>query len=151
MNPKSPQHGVISRPLSNYWIDGVVIFMILSVAEEVCAIVCSSLPVIGPQLFLTFKRDHSSRKLEHSSSSSKFKAIAQSRTCVSKGFQRLAGGPLGHAPDSQQTLHRVQRADWPCAEIPLNTVTAETMSQHEDLSDTGIVVRKEVQVSRASK
>ncbi len=117
-------------------LDGVAVFLILSVAEEVCAIICGSLPVVIPQLLREYRRERSSRKTS-SSYSTKLGSVPQSRGIV-RGFQKLGEGPY-----ESQNLGG-EHTDWA---IPLNTVVTETPPQTEDPCDAQIVVRREFEVT----
>lgn len=126
-------------------IDGVVIFLILSVAEEVSAILCASLPVVIPQIFRELKKDHSLQKTEDSYTT-KLQTVPQSRSMI-RGFQKLGEGS-GEQVYQNQTMAGGQY-DFTGGSIPLNTVIAETTPQTEDLGDARIVVKKEYEVIRA--
>ncbi|KAL8953123.1 MAG: hypothetical protein Q9222_001006 [Ikaeria aurantiellina] len=78
---------------------GVVIFLILSVAEEVCAILCGSLPVVFPVLYQQYKNrptksspSSSSQRKSNSNSTSrftKFSAAVPALGSLGKGFGKL--------------------------------------------------------------
>ena len=126
--------------------DGVVVFLILSVAEEVCAIICSTLPVVIPQIYREYKQSRASHKSDATDSS--LGATPRSRTS-NKGFKKLNGG-LPAQSDGDQDLSG-QHSNILGTAIPLNTVVAKTLPQVQDPGDVGIVVKKEFQISRESR
>jgi hypothetical protein len=75
---------VVRLAISHTPLDGVVIFLILSAATEVAAIVCASMPVVGPEAFKEYKR----RREE---SSYDYAGHSHSRSRLSKGFEQLGG------------------------------------------------------------
>lgn len=111
-----------------------MVFLILSVAEEVCAIICGSLPVVIPQLVREYKRERSSQKTNNSYSTG-LGAVPQSRSVI-RGFRKLGAGS-----------NDLTYTDWACGSIPLNTVVTETPPQTEDPGDTQIVVKREFEVT----
>ena len=123
----------------------MVIFLILSVAEEVSAILCASLPVVIPQIFRELKKDHSLQKTEDSYTTN-LGNVPQSRNMI-RGFQKLGEG------SGEQVYQNENMAggpyDFPGGSIPLNTVVAETTPQTEDPGDARVVVKKEYEVIRA--
>lgn len=125
-------------------IDGVVMFLILSAAEAVCAIVCASLPVVVPQLSKEYKNMRSSRRSKYGAST-KHETLSQSRS-TSRGFQKLVERS-GHQTDHALNLPGKQ-TEQPFDSIPLSTVVVETPALADDLDDAHIVVTKEVKVVR---
>ncbi len=125
-------------------LDGVVIFLILSGAEAVCAIVCASLPVVVTQLSREYKNIGLSRRSKYGSST-KHETLSQSRS-TSRGFPRLVEGS-GHRTDHAQNLPHEQ-TERPFNSIPLSTVVVETPALADDFNDAHVVVTKEVKVIR---
>lgn len=134
-----------TRPTNYNDLDGVVVFLILSVAEEVCAIICGSLPVVIPQLFREYKssRERSSQKKDRSYSMD-LGAITQSRSMV-RGFEKLGEGSGDRAYESRNLAG--ERIGWACGSIPANTVVAETLPHTEDPGDAQIVVQRNYEVT----
>lgn len=126
-------------------LDGVVIFLILSVAEEVSAILCASLPVVIPQIFRELKGDRSLQKTEDSYTTNNG-TVPQSRGMI-RGFQKLGEGS-GEQIYQNQNLAGEQY-DFAGGSIPLNTVVAETTPQTEDPGAARVVVKTEYEVIRA--
>ena len=133
-----------TNPTNDDNLDGVVVFLILSVAEEVCAMTCGSLPVVIPQLVREYKRNHSSPKSDHSYST-KLGNVPQSRGLI-RGFRKLGGESSGDRVYEGQNLAGEQ-SNWPCGSIALNTVVAETPPHTKDPGDAQIVVKKEYEVT----
>ena len=131
-----------TNPANGNASDGVVIFLILSVAEEVCAIICASLPVVIPQLFHTCKNKHSSQKTD-SSYSNGLAAVPTSRSKI-EGFHKLSGGSGGQTNEGR---HAADEQDWASGSIQLNRVVAESCPQSQDLDDAHILVKKEYEVT----
>lgn len=107
-----------TRSTNDNDLKGVAVFLILSVAEEVCAIICGSLPVVIPQLFREFKRGRPSQQVGHSYTA---KRLCFSHGARSESFKDLmkvrsfryarvriwsAKKPTGVATQSQQILSR---------------------------------------------
>lgn len=122
--------------------DGVVIFLILSAAEAVCAIVCASLPVVGPQIFQKYKAGHPPQQKRSTPGNSSYNATASH---ISKGFHKL-GGPSGDLSDEDH-LHSQDDG------FPLNSVDVEAPAQAHAMHSNGdkIVVKSEVHVTRGSE
>lgn len=125
-------------------LDGVVIFLILSVAEEVCAILCASLPVVIPQIFREMKNEQSLQKTEDSYVPNHGTG-PQSRGMI-RGFQKLGEGS-GEQIYQNHNLAGEQY-DFAGGAIPLNTVVAEPTPQTEDPGDARVVVKTEYEVIR---
>ena len=124
---------------------GVTVFLILTVAEEVCAIICSTLPVVIPQLFQAWKKHRST----HTDDTIVNKAgSANASKSTTRGFQKLGefGQDLGDVSlDTQGSL--AEQIDRQADAIPMNTVIAHTTCTHDDNSDAGIVIKKEFEVT----
>ena len=130
--------------------DGVTVFLILTVAEAVCAIVCSTLPVVIPQLFQTWKKHHSTRSddtmVNKVGTANPSKNTPKGTT---RGFQKLGefGQDLGDISLASQGSSADQ-IDRQADAIPMNTVIAQTTCTHnDDNSDAGIVIKKEFEVT----
>ena len=130
------------RPINDIALDGVVVFLILSVAEEVCAIICATLPVVAPQLLREYKNKRSSHKTDNSYSS-RLGTASQPRSMI-KGFQKLGEGS-GSQMYEGPTLTGDE--DGASGSIPLNTVVAEHPPQTEDPGEAQIVVKREYEVT----
>ena len=126
-------------------LDGVVIFLILSVAEEVSAILCASLPVIIPQIFREMKGNRSLQKKEDSYTTN-HGTVPQSRGMI-RGFQKLGEGSGEQIYQTQNLAG--EQYDFAGGSIPLNTVVAETTPQTEDPGDARVLVKTEYEVIRA--
>ena len=122
--------------------DGVVVFLILSVAEEVCAIICASLPVVIPQLFRTYKNKHSSQKTD-SSYSEGLAAVPTSRSKFG-GFYKLSEGS---GRQTNEGCHAADGQDWASGSIQLNSVVVESCPQSQDLDGAHIMVKREYEVT----
>ena len=131
-----------TRPANGGASDGVVIFLILSVAEEVCAIICASLPVVIPQLFRTYRNKHSSQKTD-SSYSKGLAAVPTSRSKIG-GFYKLSGGSGGQ---TNEVCHAAGEQDWASGSIQLNHVVVESCPQSQDLDDAHVLVKREYEVT----
>lgn len=131
------------RPTNDDDLDGVAVFLILSVAEEVCAIICGSLPVVIPQIVREYNRKRSSQKADHSHSTS-LGAVPPSRSMI-RGFQKLGEGSGDQTYESQNPASEL--TDWACGSIPMNTVVADTTPQTEDPGDAQIIVKREYEVT----
>ena len=127
-----------TEPTNNDALDGVVVFLILSVAEEVCAVVCASLPVVAPQLFREYKNKRSSQRTDNS--------YTHTRTMV-KGFQKLGEGSGDQTTTTTESRILAGEEEWACGSIPLNTVVTENPPQTEDPGDAQIVVKREYEVT----
>ncbi|KAG8528503.1 uncharacterized protein KY384_007421 [Bacidia gigantensis] len=125
---------------------GVVLFLILSAAEAVCAILCASAPVVGPQVFKEYKAHHNSTpKHTTTGASSKLATVSTS----SKRFHKLSGESGDLSSDETQILpDQVQDTQHA---IPLNSVNIETpaRARSSQPGDDEIVVKSEVYVTRA--
>ena len=117
----------------------MVVFLILSVAEEVCAIICATLPVVIPQLIQEYKSKRSSHQKTDNSYSSRHGPASQPRSMV-RGFQMLVDGSAGQTYEGRNV-------DGDCGSIPLHTVVAEHPPQTEDPGQTQIIVKKEYEVT----
>lgn len=124
----------------------MVVFLILTVAEMVCAIICSTLPVVIPQIFQTWKKHRST----HSDDTIANKAsITNPSKNTTRGFQKLGefGQDLGDISLESQGSSADQ-IDAQADAIPMNTVIARPTGAHnDDSSDTGIVIKKEFEVT----
>lgn len=134
-----------NRPANDGALDGVVVFLILSVAEEVCAIICGSLPVVIPQLIREFKKERPSQKSDHSYTT-KLGPVPQSRSLI-RGFQKLGEGSGDQVYETRDLAG--EHDDLACGSFPMNTVVAETPPQSENPGDAQIVVRKGYEVTVA--
>lgn len=85
----------IISTVSHTLLDRVAIFLILSAATEVAAIVCASLPVLGPEAFKEYKRRRAAPSYDYGSQS-------HSRNRLSKGFDQLYGSGSRTASDHGQ-------------------------------------------------
>ncbi|KAL8714471.1 MAG: hypothetical protein Q9220_001804 [cf. Caloplaca sp. 1 TL-2023] len=153
---------------------GVVIFLILSVAEEVCAILCGSLPVVFPILYQQYKNrpakssaplSSSQRKSKSNSNNSgsrftsKFSAAVPALGSLGKGFGKLDedsessvelkshGGHGGTMVSNDRSA-----GGWPFDNSNAASYTvaaAKTPATGKDVVDEerDIVVRKEVHVT----
>lgn len=139
---KHVHNHVRSSETNEHALDGVVIFLILSVAEEVCAIICASLSVVIPQLVLEYKSKRSSQKIDNSYPK-RLGAVPQSRSKV-RGFQRLGEGLGDQRPESRNLS---SEQDWPLGSIQLSSVVVESRPQTEHLENTQIVVKTEYEVT----
>lgn len=146
-------------------LDGVAVFLILSVAEEVTAIVCGTLPVVIPQLWQGYTRYRKYRSTQRSqdSAATKIGAVPQSRS-LNKGFQKLGENlGTGHLHENEDSSSEqvdsyseiplnnvIAQATLPGSSIPMNSTVAEGLPRHKDpVYDARIVVKKEVDVSRS--
>ena len=132
-----------TRPANGNASDGVVIFLILSVAEEVCAIICASLPVVIPQLFRTYRNKHSSQKTDSSSYSKGLAAVVTSRSKIG-GFHKISGDSSGQ---TNKGCYAAGEQDWASGSIQLNHVVAESCPRSQDLDDAQILVKREYEVT----
>lgn len=123
-------------------LDGVVVFLILSVAEEVCAIICASLPVVIPQFVRGYRSKRSSQETENSYPK-RLVAMPQPRSTVG-GFQKLSEG-LGDRGCEARNLSGGQ--DWGSGSILLNHVVVESCRRNQDLGDAQIGVEREYEVT----
>ena len=123
-------------------LDGVVILLILSAAEAVCAVVCANLPVVVPQLYKEYKNIRPSRRSKYDSSM-KNELLSQSRS-MSRGFQKLVEGSSHRMVKIQQLLDEHTRRSFDS--ISLNTVVIERRAPAESSDDAHIVITREAQV-----
>ena len=147
--------------------DGVVIFLILSVAEEVTAIICGTLPVVIPQVWHGYKKYWKYRSSQKSGDGTAAKAgngdLHQSRG-MNRGFQKLGeslgtghlhgiqdvSGEHSEAYGSMIPLkHVVAGATLPGTSIPMNSTVVETLPRHKSpIDDTRIIVKTKFDISR---
>ena len=130
---------IVDHSINDDDLGGAVVFLILSVAEEVCAIICGSLPVVIPQLFRRHERERSSQKTDRNDPT-KLGAMPQRRSTI-RGFQKLGKGPGGHTYEVQDL------ADWDSGSVPLNTVVAVTPLRTEEPRDALIVLKRKYEVT----
>ena len=116
----------------------MVIFLILSVAEEVCAIICASLPVIGPQLFQEFKKHKVTEKSDPDSS------IMMGS--INRGFYRL-GEKNRDTSLEAQNLPSNAHTEWLGSPNPHNETTVESPPNNSGPDDSQIMVRSEYKVT----
>ena len=122
-------------------IDGVVVFLILSVAEEVCAMICACLPVVIPQFVRGYRSKRSPQETGNSYPK-RLVAIPQPRSTVG-GFQKLSEG-LGDWGFEGRNLSGGQ--DWG-SDFLLNHVVVESCHRNQDLGDAQIGVEREYEVT----
>ena len=122
----------------------MVIFLILSAAEAVCAITCASLPVVGPQIFKEYRAHHTSSGHKRTTTSNSTKLATKSNS--GKGFHKL-GGDSGELSDETQIIPPELAQDTQNA-IPLSTTNVETPAHAVNPIDDRIVVKSEVLVTR---
>lgn len=126
----------------------MTVFLILTVAEQVCAIICSTLPVVIPQLFQAWKKHHST----HTDDTVVTKpGTVNASKNTTRGFKKLGefGQDLGDVSleESQASLAELQ-IDGQADAIPMNTVIAQTTCTHDEGNrDAGIVIKKEFEVT----
>ncbi|KAL8993866.1 MAG: hypothetical protein Q9188_007215 [Gyalolechia gomerana] len=149
--------------------DGVVIFLILSVAEEVCAILCSSLPVVLPILYQSCKnqngiRSSSSQRKVNLDSTSRFTkfsaAVVPALGTFGTNFRKLDEEsesiielkPHGAARSKPKPSVTRTGSEWPLDNNNIasySVAATETSAKAEDVVDRerDIVVKKEVHVT----
>lgn len=142
----------------------MVIFLILSVAEEVCAILCGSLPVVLPILYQQYKAwrqptSNSSRKYKINSGSglTKLSTVVPPSRSLGRGFGKLDEESdssvelKSHGAGNTTLASNGGGGGWPFDnnDAPTYTVAAaQTPAKAENVVDEGdIVVRKEVHVT----
>ena len=109
--------------------DGVVVFLILSAATEVAAIVCASMPIVGPQALKVYKRY---RHPSHNRSSKL--SLSRHRGPTSSGFEQLDNNCASR-----------DRNEDPIA-LSLLEVGGENDQTQNKVGDGKIWVRREVSV-----
>ena len=147
------------------YLDGVAIFLILSAAEVVCALMCSSLPVVAPLLWRQWenrnrKRSTPSRSLSHSSRLTDFNnrlsTVVQPSRILNRGFDKLED-----EGDVSINLRTALRGDmglaqgaegeaWPLKKIsPTYSAVAATPAKREGImsDQRDILVQREVRIT----
>lgn len=141
----------------------MVVFLILTVAEEVTAIICSSLPVVTPFLYQQFKNrqhspSHSSKRSKFHSSPNltKLSTVVPPSISLGRGFGRLDEHPYSsfelrsHGADNVASVSSGGAAEWPfCNSNPSYSMAAATPAKAQDVvnAERDIVVRKEVRIT----
>ena len=124
-------------------LDGVVVFLILSVAEEVCAMICASLPVVIPHVLREYRRKRTSQKTS-SSYPSKLGSRSQLRSMI-RGFQKL-GGRSGDRTYPCEDLAG-EHTDQVPGSIQLDALVAQEPLRFEDHGNGRIAVKREYEVT----
>ena len=132
-----------SRLANDGNLDGVVVFLILSVAEEVCAIICASLPVVIPHVLREYRRERTSHKTS-SSYPSNPGSRSQLRSMI-RGFQKL-GGRSGDRIYPGEDLAG-EHSDRVPGSIQLDALATQEPPRFEDHGNGQIVVKREYEVT----
>jgi len=142
--------------------DGVVVFLILTVAEEVAAIICSSLPVVIPFFYQQsrsrrYSPSHSSKRSRFQSSRNltKLSALVPPSKGYGRGFGKLDEhsesniGLRSHVAGNKTLVSTGGAADWPFSSDSSMAAVAPAKAQDVVNAERDIVVRKEVRITTA--
>lgn len=143
----------------------MVVFLILTVAEEVTAIICSSLPVVIPFLYQQCKSrqrnpTYSSKRSKYQSSTNhtKLSSIVTPSRSLNRGFGKLNEHSdsiielRSHGAGNLASVSTGGAADWPlCSNDPSYSMAAAGPAKAQDVinCERDIVVRKEVHITTA--
>lgn len=141
----------------------MVVFLILTVAEEVTAIICSSLPVVIPFLYQQSKSrqhspSHSSKrsKFQSSPNLTKLSSLVPPSISFGRGFGKLDEHSdssielRSHGAGNIALVSTGGAAEWPfCSNNPSYSMAAATPAKAQNVANAGrdIVVRKEVRIT----
>lgn len=145
----------------------MVIFLILTVAEEVTAIICSSLPVVMPFLYQQSKSRRQSpsqsskrSKFQSTPNHTKLSSLVPPSISPGRGFGRLDEHSdsnielVSHGAGHTAVVSTGGATDWPYrSNSPSHPVAAATRAKAHDIVNTerDVVVRREVCITTTDR
>ena len=125
-------------------LDGVVVFLILTAAEGVCAVICASLPVIIPQVILEYRLYRGAGRSRYGSG--KLATRTQSSN-ANRGFRELV---MAKGDQTEDVLtQRGGRTERYQSSVPMNNIVTvmSTPADNADKDEDHILVETRFEVT----